>query len=287
MNQELTKSVEKESQPNLGFSGRTLWFLTVLQLSLALLFACGQRAWAVSPPVISPGTGIYFPGPTVTISGPAGATTYYTLDNSIPNVNSPVYSAGFAVGSSTTVNAIAVASGVSSSVATAQIVVDPTIQPVSNFTATYPPILWLRSDVGVTSSSGQVSAWADVSGQGNNATQSSGGNQPSLIQNDWNGYAGIATGTNQYFNLPSDFASLPNPWFFYVTKPTGSSNGVLMDLGNGSSTNNVTASAAGSTATFTDVTSGGTYSISAPSALTQGQYQVLEMSNLSGRTNNH
>jgi len=42
---------------------------------------------------------------------------------------------------------------------------------------------WLRSDAGITLNGSSVSSWADQSGNGNNATQSNAGSQPSFVQN--------------------------------------------------------------------------------------------------------
>ncbi len=61
---------------------------------------------------MSPGTGVYDNAQTVSItSATAGATIYYTTDGSKPTTSSSVYSAPFAVSTTTTVRAIAVASG--------------------------------------------------------------------------------------------------------------------------------------------------------------------------------
>ena len=54
----------------------------------------------------------------VTISGPAGASIYYTLDGSTPTVSSTQYSEALTLSDTTTVKAIAIKEGVSSSVAT-------------------------------------------------------------------------------------------------------------------------------------------------------------------------
>lgn len=248
----------------------------------ALLLFCVQSANATSPPTITPGTGIYLPGPTVTLSAASGASIFYTLDNSLPSISSRSYSGPFAIGSTTTINAIAVQSGVPSSVATATITVDPTTLPIMVLPQDSQKILWLRSDLGITSSSGSVSSWSDLSRNwndlspvGNDATQSNSSNQPSLVLEAHNGYPAIATSTNKYFNLPSDFANLPTPAFYFVTRPTGSSNGVLLDLGNGSVSDNLTTSSNGAAATFT-INQGSTpSSISSSSALTVDQYQEL------------
>jgi hypothetical protein len=44
--------------------------------------------------------------------------------------------------------------------------------------------LWLRSDLGITLNGSTVSAWADQSGAGNNATQSNGSQQPTYSASD-------------------------------------------------------------------------------------------------------
>ncbi len=63
-------------------------------------------------PTLNPGTGTYNSAQTVTISdSTAGAAVYYTLDGSTPSAASTKYSAAFTVSTTTTVNAIALASG--------------------------------------------------------------------------------------------------------------------------------------------------------------------------------
>lgn len=72
-------------------------------------------------------------------------------------------------------------------------------------------LLWLRSDTGVTYSSGVVSAWSDCSGNGLNATQTSPSNRPGLTLNAVNsGVLPTITmdGSTQYFNLPTGFSNL-------------------------------------------------------------------------------
>lgn len=54
----------------------------------------------------------------VTISGPAGASIYYTLDGSTPTASSSQYSEALTLSDTTTVKAIAIKDGVSSSIAT-------------------------------------------------------------------------------------------------------------------------------------------------------------------------
>ena len=66
--------------------------------------------------------------------------------------------------------------------------------------------MWLRADEATSSSvdSSSVATWYDVSGNANNATQSSSGNQPILITNAVNGYPVLTfNGSSSFFNLPS------------------------------------------------------------------------------------
>ena len=63
--------------------------------------------------------------------------------------------------------------------------------------------LWLEADKGVTPSGGPISTWADQSGHGNNATQTTTGNKPALVPNVLNGLPVVRfNGTSSYLNLP-------------------------------------------------------------------------------------
>lgn len=62
-------------------------------------------------------------------------------------------------------------------------VLDPdqsTATLLSAYTYVGSPSLWLKGSLGVTSAAGAVSAWADQSGNANNATQATGADQPSV-----------------------------------------------------------------------------------------------------------
>ncbi len=74
----------------------------------------------VATPTITPATGNYYEAQTVSIeTATADATIHYTTDGTEPSTSSPVYTAPFAVSTTTTVKAIAVATGkTNSSVAT-------------------------------------------------------------------------------------------------------------------------------------------------------------------------
>lgn len=76
----------------------------------------GSVTPTVAAPTIS-GTTPFAETTSVTMSGPAGASIYYTVDGSTPTTSSTQYSAAFTLSDTTTVKAIAVKDGVSSSVA--------------------------------------------------------------------------------------------------------------------------------------------------------------------------
>lgn len=76
----------------------------------------GSETPTVSQPTIS-GTSPFAESTSVTITGPAGATLYYTLDGTNPTASSQQYSAALTLTSTTTVKAVAIKDGVSSSVA--------------------------------------------------------------------------------------------------------------------------------------------------------------------------
>jgi len=70
----------------------------------------------VATPTFSPGSGTYTGLVTVTISDATGGTTiYYTTDGSTPTASSPVYTAPIVVTQTTTIRAMAAASGMTNS----------------------------------------------------------------------------------------------------------------------------------------------------------------------------
>ena len=65
--------------------------------------------------------------------------------------------------------------------------------------------LWLRADVGVVADSdGNISRWQDLSGSGNDATQSTAGSQPTLVPNSLNGLPSVNfnPSKSEWFSLP-------------------------------------------------------------------------------------
>jgi len=87
--------------------------------------------------------------------------------------------------------------------------------------------LWLRSDLAVTSASSAVSNWGDVSGLNNDASQSTGGNQPALVDNAMNGKSVIRfNGTTSKMSLPasSTLGIQSNPYEMFFVAKSSSSN---------------------------------------------------------------
>lgn len=80
--------------------------------------------------------------------------------------------------------------------------------------------LWLGADTGITlDGSGGVSTWADQSVNGNNATQTTAANRPTVVANSMNGKPVIHfNGSGQYLNLPNVMGSATAGEVFVVTK---------------------------------------------------------------------
>ncbi len=63
--------------------------------------------------------------------------------------------------------------------------------------------VWVKSNAGITLNGGNVSAWADQSGLGNNASQGTAASQPLYVANAINGYPVLRfDGTDDYLSLP-------------------------------------------------------------------------------------
>ena len=254
---QLAQSTSMQTAPN---STRTLNYVGQLASSTALFhgqiaeilvyntaLTASQRAAvenylharygiSVNAPSFTLPTGVYATGQTITITADPGASIYYTTDGSTPTTSSTPYTAPVTINTSTTVKAIAVQSFATSSVSSVFIQIDPTTAglPTTNLQ------LWLKSDIGVTTSGSNVTQWNDMSGNGNNGTQGTPADQPSFIANAINGLPALAFSTTMSLNLPSGWSNFTSQGFdeFIVLEPTGSSmDNTFMYIGNSSSTN--------------------------------------------------
>lgn len=82
--------------------------------------------------------------------------------------------------------------------------------------------LWLKADAGITKDgSDYVSAWADQSGNGNDAVQATGGAQPLWVDAQLGGNAVVDfNGISNFLDFPHGmFYNLANISFFIVIKP--------------------------------------------------------------------
>ncbi|MDR3616276.1 MAG: chitobiase/beta-hexosaminidase C-terminal domain-containing protein [Candidatus Obscuribacterales bacterium] len=172
-------------------------------------------------PTITPGYTIVGAVPqTVTITADdSGATIFYTTSGDDPTPDSTEYTGPFDIYASTTIKAIAVRSSVSTPIATAVIEVDPTTAEVPRDDIA----IWLRSDVGVMTSSSNVTNWIDSSGSGNDASQSSEANQPTIVTDVVNSLPAIVfSGSGQYLQLPAGLADFTaGISIFIILEPTG------------------------------------------------------------------
>jgi chitodextrinase len=80
--------------------------------------------------------------------------------------------------------------------------------------------LFLRADLGVTQSAGAVSSWADRSGRGTVAVQSTAANQPQWVAADANGHPVIHVFGQQFLNAAGAMAGIGAADAFVVVKTT-------------------------------------------------------------------
>lgn len=93
----------------------------------------GGETLAVAAPEISLPTGSYVGEQTVTITAEEGASVYYTTNGDAPTVESTEYTTPIPVSETTTIKAIAVKDGESSSVATSVITIVPEVTTIAEF----------------------------------------------------------------------------------------------------------------------------------------------------------
>jgi hypothetical protein len=123
-----------------GFTGST-GGQAATQDVLTWTYVQGSSSQQVATPTLQPVGGTYSATQSVTISEPTtGAVIYYTTDGSTPTTSSNRYSAPIAVSTTTTINAMASASGMSdSTMATASYTIQSgTVKPLQITTGSLP-----------------------------------------------------------------------------------------------------------------------------------------------------
>lgn len=122
-------------------------------------------------PAFSPGAGTYTSSTSVTISSTTTAATIrYTTDGTTPSsTTGTVYSGAISVASSCTLKAIAYKTGMTNSDVTSGVYTIMTDVPVTSGL-----VVSLRADYGVSTSGSDVTTWSDGSGNGYNASPSTG-----------------------------------------------------------------------------------------------------------------
>jgi sugar lactone lactonase YvrE len=113
----------------------TSTFNSLNQVQLILAGSTTGASNVTASPTFSPEPGTYASGQSVTLSDSTpGAVIHYTVDNSTPTTSSPVYSSPILVNTSTTIKALAIASGdTASPVATASYTIESSTACSINF----------------------------------------------------------------------------------------------------------------------------------------------------------
>jgi hypothetical protein len=136
----------------IGFGGGTINPVPLLINSWSWWQGFNTR---VDSPTFSPAPGAYTSSQSVTISGPASSTIYYTTDGKPPTTASAVYSGPITVGSNEVVQAIAVESGYTSSEpAQGNYQIQPAGTPIINFSGGFAGASGLMLNAGTATING-------------------------------------------------------------------------------------------------------------------------------------
>ncbi|MBS1955294.1 MAG: chitobiase/beta-hexosaminidase C-terminal domain-containing protein [Cyanobacteria bacterium SZAS-4] len=149
-------------------------------------------------------------------------------------------------------------------------------------------LLWLRGDLGVTGTTA-ISSWADQSGNGRNATQSTGALKPALVTGVLNNSVlpSLSFSGTQYLNLAADYAALSNGCsMFIVLKPSSAvATGDPAYFGNTSDTDSVFSQCIGTQASLTSYNSTTSSTVTTTTnPLSTSQYKLLELTLQPGAT---
>ena len=105
------------------------------QIASIKIYKKAEGGVTVAKPVFTPTGGSFIASQEVTITAEDGADIYYTVDGTTPTIESTKYTDAFAITETTTVKAIAVKGGVTSSEATATFTLIPSYSSISAVTA--------------------------------------------------------------------------------------------------------------------------------------------------------
>lgn len=170
--------------------------------------AARYRILAISPRFVTP-VGMYSVVPhTVKINVDPGASAYYTVDGSSPdpdvNPSAIPYPGQISLAASARVRAINKQASwtppATSTISESFFGVDATTGKVPSAGLK----TWLRSDVGVVTSSGSVTSWIDLSNTGHTPTAAS--NNPTLVTNAYKGFSAVNfanSPSQQLMNFPA------------------------------------------------------------------------------------
>ncbi|WP_165920183.1 LamG-like jellyroll fold domain-containing protein [Chthoniobacter flavus] len=150
-------------------------------------------------------------------------------------------------------------------------------------------LIWLKADFGVTSDiNGKVSAWADESGTGHSAVQTTAASSPLFVNSPGsllNGWPVLRfDGSSSYLSIPSAITDFSGGiTAFMVVKPTASGSRTYeryFDFGNGAPGNNILLCRGTNTTdmiyeSLTGFSYNNATTLTAPSVLVQNQFQIL------------
>ena len=201
-----------------------------IELYLYLRYGVGTQPTAAAPTVTS--ATVFTGSQAVTMSSSmSGATIRYTTDGNDPTGSSEIYNAGSppVLTATTTVKAKAFKSGYAdSAVSTVTYTKDASAVFAKNGLR-----MWLRADTGVTVSGSSVSQWSDLSGNGMQAVQASGTNQPVLVSSSTtaNGMSVMRfDGTNDYLSVADTDLLRPDRLTIYAVarQSSGGNQGIVL-----------------------------------------------------------
>lgn len=230
------------------------------------------------PAVFTPATGCYANPVTVSMSADPLSEIRYTTDGTNPGPGTgTIYTAPFAVSTTSTVKAVAVEGSNASSITSNTVQIDANSSNVSRIGLN----LWLKADLGVDVSGSNITKWADVSGNGLHAAQSSSSNRPTLVASDSElnnkPTVNFNNSSSQWLQLPEDFSSFPfGASMFLVAKPTSTqSSPRFFDFSNGSGSDVIRLFVKNSSELNYRIDTGSQTNIDSP--LTLNQYQLVEI----------